>query len=717
MAALFPPGRGWHLPPWLGAVPQAARAWPLADRLAEEQGRLALWLPVAQGAGVLAYFALLQEPDQAWLWLPAPLIALALWLAGRRPLLAWGVGLVAAASLGFVAAAWHAARMPPPLSPPRGAVQLEGRVAAVELLPEGRRLTLEAVRFDGVAQPRGVRVKLQRGDAATPQPGDAVSLRAMLRPPSAPAYPGAWDFQRAAWFGGPGAFGFAIGRATVEPGAPPVFAGLRSSIEARVMAVLPGAEGSIAAALLTGTQTAIPAAEMQAMRDSGLAHILSVSGLHIAIVMGVSFGLLRLLLAAWPWLALRLPVKAVAAVAALAVGGGYMLLTGSQLPMQRSFAMAALATVAILAGRRALTLRAWALAAAVLLLLSPASLLGASFQMSFAAVLALIAGYDAMRPALRRWRDQGGWWRRALLLAIGLTASSVLAGAATTPFGLFHFGRLQLFGVVANALAVPLTSILVMPAGMAALALMPFGQEAWALVPMGWGVQGMQAVAREVASWPGAALSAPPLPVAGLLLMTAGGLWLCLWRSTWRLAGIGFILAGLAAPWFVPPPDLLVSADARLVALRSAEGVQLQRLSGAANFTRDQWLRLWAVPSAQAFPAEGEGCTRGACRLQPHADGPAAVLLRGDAPSAHCGRAALVLSAEPLRGGCAGSAVIDRFSVWRNGTHAVWLRPEGLRILSDRDWRGDRPWVPPVPQPRRRIAPGTVPLASEPPAE
>ena len=211
------------------------------------------------------------------------------------------------------------------------------------------------------------------------------------------------------------------------------------------------------------------------MRDSGLAHLLSVSGLHIAIVMGVSFAVLRFALAAVPPLALRLPGKPVAALGALGVGAFYMLLTGAEVPMQRSFAMAALATLALLTGRRAISMRGLALAAAVVLLLQPAAVLGPSFQMSFAAVMALIAGGEWLRPRLpapeRRWR------RRAAVALFGTVATSILAGAATTPFGLHHFGRLQLYGVVANAVAVPLTSALVMPAGMAAVALMPLGLE------------------------------------------------------------------------------------------------------------------------------------------------------------------------------------------------------------------------------------------------
>ena len=697
--------------PSLSGVANLSRAWA-EERLVAERGRLILWLPVAMGLGILLYFALPWEPRAAWGWLalPGPLLA---WWAGRRhPHLGWAAGLLAAAALGAALASWQAARQAPALEPPRTATMLSGQVAMVEALPEGLRLTLVASRFgEGAVQRRLVRVRLKRDDPSRPQVGDSVRIRALVRPPAPPAYPGAWDFQRAAWFSGLGGSGFALGKAQVQPGAtgPPLLAGLRAAIEQRVVATMPPGAGAVAVALLTGGQSAIPPADLTAMRDSGLAHLLSVSGLHIAIVMGLAFAVARLSLALLPWVALRVPGKLLAAMVALAVGGFYMLLTGSAVPMQRSFAMAALTTLALLTGRRAITLRAWALAAAAVLVLQPEALIGPSFQMSFAAVLALISGWEWLRPKLNAMAPEQGWRRRLALAVFGLVATSMLAGAATTPFGLYHFGRLQLYGVAANAVAVPLTSVLVMPAGIAAVALMPFGLEGLALAPMQWGVEATLWVARAVAAWRGASLVAQPLPGWGLGLVTFGMLWLCLWRSGWRVWGLPLIGVGLLSGCLVRPPDLLVSADARLIALRTNDGILWQRQSGGNALTRDMWLRLWGETDGQPLPREGvlggANCQPGQCLL--HAL-PEVVLLRGDPALDACARAALVVSAEPVRGRCR-APVVDRFSDWRDGAHAVWYhRGDGTRsvtILSDRAYRGDRPWVPPLPRPRGTTEP------------
>jgi competence protein ComEC len=672
------------------------------------------------GIGLLTYFAQREEPSLACLWLPPLLILPALLMLRRWPLASWAMAMAGMAALGFAVAAWQTSRLPPVLELPRKAVMAEGVVSAVDPLPEGVRVTLSSPRLssDGEELSRTLRIRLRPKDPLVPVPGDRLRIRALVRPPAMPAYPGAWDFQRGAFFQGLGGSGFAIGAAERlgEPLPADPFAQWRGAINARITAHIAGGAGAVAAALLTGSQTAIPQPDMTAMRDSGLAHLLSVSGLHIAIVMGLGFGLVRFGIALVPWLALRCDSKAIAAPAGLVVGLGYVLLTGSQVPMLRSFAMAMLVTLGILLGRRALSLRALAIAATAVMLLQPDAVTGPSFQMSFAAVLVLIAGNEWMRPAFTRWRAGKEWWRKPVLMGVGLLLTSLLAGLATTPYGLHHFGRLQIYGVAANAIAIPLTSVLVMPAGMAALALMPFGLESWALAPMGWGVEATLLVARTIASWPGAALLAAPIPAWGLGVTSFGLLWLCIWQRRWRLLGIPMLTAGLSSTAWVTPPDILVAADARLIAFQTSQGVFLQRASGASSMVRDSWLRSWGEDDYQPVPQAGSAadgrleCTPTACRFQAQPEGPVAMLLRpervkrGDtAPDiravAFCGQATLLLSAEPIRGRCRDTRAVDRFSVWRNGPHAIWMTTDGTKIVSDRDWRGQRPWVPPAPVP------------------
>jgi len=687
---------------WAG--PSLSR-WAVAER-----GRFAPWLAVAMAAGVVWFFGLSFEPA-AWIGFAA--------LAGTAAVarLAWHhalaravVAMAAAVALGFASAqfaTWHAF---PPAAVPSGAGFVTGVVRSVERLPEGRRVTLAEPRLgaDSPALDRSIRIRLRDTDAVAIAAGDTLRVRALLRPPPPPAYPGGWDLQRDAFFAGSAGSGFAIGAAERVAQATP--SGLARSVQAlrdmiskRIMTALPGADGAIAATLLTGTGAAIPPADRTAFRDSGLAHLLAVAGLHIGIVMGLAMGTTRFGLALSERASLHWPCKQLAATAALAAGAGYLVLTGMHVPILRSFAMAALVTLGIILGRRALSLRGLALAAVGLMLATPWEVVSVSFQMSFSAVLALIAGYEVMQPLLARLHGAGGALRGSAHHVVALALTSLLAGTASAPFAAYHFGHFQLYFILANLIAVPLTAMWVMPAGLAALGLMPFGLERVALTPMGWGIDVILWIVRHVAALPAAAIGVPHFPAWGLACTALGIAWLELWRTPVRLAGLAPIVAGLMAGLISHPADLLVSPDARLIALRGPDGVLMQTRPGLSPFSRDAELQYWGVAVSAPFPESGmpglARCNLDGCVLQGKA---AAISLARSGKKADCTGISLVVSAEPVHGVCPpGTSVIDRFTVWRDGAQAVWFTQDGLTILSDRTARGDRLWVPPLPSPRR----------------
>ncbi|HTI84891.1 MAG TPA: ComEC/Rec2 family competence protein [Acetobacteraceae bacterium] len=701
---------------------QKYSAWLEAWRAAEH-GHFALWLPVFMGAGVLLYFGLRSEP---WAWLGASVAVpggAGAVLARPWPAMRAVLAAVAAGALGF-AAAQFATAMVGPLDPlPTHAAVYTGTIRGVEAVPTGRRVTLDTVTIEGAPSPlhRRLRVRLKANDATAVTSGDSVSLRAVVRPASPPAYPGAWDMQRDVFYSDLSGMGYALGPVVVRGHAPDGamlwMLRLRESINRRIDAVLDGGVAALAQALLSGVMTGVPPADMAAFRDSGLAHLLSVSGLHIAIVMGIAVALVRLSLAAWPYAALRWPCKRVAVLAGLAAGAFYMVLTGSQVPMVRSFLMAAFVGVAMLAGRRALSMRSLAIAAALLILVEPDALVGASMQMSFAAVMALIAGNEAFGGRLGALYRSHGWGGKVAAYALGLVLTSLLAGSATLPFGAYHFGRVQFYFALSNLIAVPLTGVLVMPAGMLSLALMPLGWEWPALVVMGWGIEGVLWIAHTAAALPGATWMAPHMPPWGIVVVAFGMIWLSLWRSRLRLVGIAVMLAGLLSPLLERPPDILVSAEARLIAVRTPEGAFIQQVSGASKFTREAWLRYWGEAAFQPIPTQGVvangaiDCGQPVCILRPKADARPALLVRGSARPDGCGDAAVLVAAEPARGLCPRPwpALVDRFTVWRYGATAIWLDAGRARVLTDRAYRGNRPWVPPLPVPRQREAPKLAP--------
>ncbi|WP_395457997.1 ComEC/Rec2 family competence protein [Azospirillum melinis] len=504
--------------------------------LAEAEGeRWVLWLPVAFGAGVSFYFGLRQEPD--W-WIGAAAVSgcAVLVLALRRWFAMAGVAMaLLMLAAGFLVAQAHTIRMAAPvLSHSIAGATVTGRVMAVERRPGATRLTLRDVSIGKLAPertPAAVRIRLSDRFPA-PAPGSVVRLRATLLPPQAPAEPGAFDFQRRAWFMGLGGTGFATGAPELVE-APPVtgwstvavaFEKARGAIAERVaVAIGDPVEASVTTALLNGEEFGIPEATMDDFRNSGLAHLLSISGLHVGIAAGILFYVVRALLAAVPYIALRWPIKKIAALFGILSALAYTLLVGAPLPTVRSVLMTGMVMGAIMLDRHPLSMRLVAFAGLVTMAMDPEGMLGPSFQMSFAAVVALIAAFEKGSVRLAEWRRDAGWIVRGLLYVGGILLTSVVATLATLPFSLFHFQQIAFYGVLSNLIAIPITSFWVMPWSLIAYALLPFGLEAPALIAMNWGDRAVIWTAEFFGRLPWASLTVPAMPADGFALLVMGG--------------------------------------------------------------------------------------------------------------------------------------------------------------------------------------------------
>lgn len=684
----------------------------LLKQLEAERDRWALWLPVAIGLGVGIYFLLPTEPP-LWSGSIVAIVALvAVFVARRRLFLLMAAVAVAAVAIGFTAAQVRTAMVAAPLLGDEiGPVIVVGTVVAIESLPTGQRVVLDDLAIEDLLPehtPDRVRIRISKRDVAL-VPGQRIELLAELGPTSPPVIPGGFDFQRAAFFRGIGAQGFAYGGprpdfvddgGTVRPGwFRTLIETVRQSLVKRIRAVLPEASGGIAVALMTGTQTSIPQADIEAMRTVGLAHLLSVSGLHIGLVTGFLFMLVRAGLALIPAIALRHPIKKWAAIVALLGALAYLYLTGESVPTQRSFLMAALVLFAVIIDRTALSMRLIAWAAAVVLILQPDAMLGPSFQLSFAAVAALIAAYEATRSWWASRRENSGIAGRIVAYLAAVAATTLVAEISTAPYALYHFNQIAPYGLVANMLAVPLTALWIMPWVVVAYLLMPFGLETLALIPMAWGIDLLLWIARDIAQWPGAVNYLPGISFGGMLAITAGGLWLAIWRGSWRTWGVLPIVGGFLTMAFPDPPQIVVSGDAKLVAVAAADGSYVFSDARAGSFEADIWMRRAGQEQREAWPADGPGvdgrllCDTLGCLYRIGAQ-TAAIAWRAEALPEDCAVAKLVISLEPAAGLCRGpDFVIDRFDLWRDGGHAVWMDGDRIEIRSVGDERGDRPWV------------------------
>jgi competence protein ComEC len=412
------------------------------------------------------------------------------------------------------------------------------------------------------------------------------------------------------------------------------------------------------------------------------------------------FGL-RALLALSERLTLRHPIKKWAAVAAMAGSFAYLLLAGATVPTQRAFVMTGLVLLAVMLDRQAISMRLVAWAAIIILAIAPESMLGASFQMSFAAVVALVAFYEASRDRFRSVRTAVGHGvaARIGLYAGGVAATTVVASFATGLIALHHFGRIAVYGLPANMLAVPLTALWVMPCAVIAAVLMPLGLDGLPLTMMGWGIDGLLWIAGGISAWPGAVRPVAALPVSGLVLVTGGGLWLCLWRHHWRYAGLLGFAAGLATLWMQQGPDMLVSDDGRLMAVRMADGRLSVSERRRERRTAEDWLEQEGQGTRLYWPERGTSmdgrlrCDSLGCIYR--AGGRTVALLRdGLAHDEDCRVADILISQRPVHGHCpTPSLVIDRFDLWRHGATAIWLDGGKIRVRTVAEYQGTRPWA------------------------
>lgn len=680
----------------------------LATALLAEAGRWVLWFPVLLGVGIGLYFTLDREPAP---WAGPALLAAALVLAViiqvRWPgwaLPAWI--LLVALPLGFTAAQVRTALVAAPqLHTPIGPIGMTGRVTQIDRLDVGMRLFLTDLRVPGLAPadtPRLARISVL-DMRVVPVIGERVRLFGGLLPASGPVEPGAFDFRRHLYFQGIGATGFALGSVRRLGGAEEGGFSLehwRNVIAERVAARLPdAATAGMVTALLNGQPSAIPEKDMVAMRQSGLQHLLSISGLHIALVAGLVFFLLRGGMALWPALALRRPIKKYAAVAALAASIFYMLMVGSPVPTQRSVLMTGVMLLAILVDRNPFSLRVVAVAALVVMLVQPDAMVGPSFQMSFAAVVALIAAFDVLTPWMASRRKEGGvgWLGQGLTYVVGLSLTSLVAGLATIPFGLHHFQQMSNYGLLANMIAVPITSFWVMPWGLAIYLLMPLGLEGWAVTAMGWGAEGILWTAHWVADMPGAALHLPLLPAPGLVLVTLSGLWLCLWQGRVRLLGLAGIVAGLLFLPLMPHPDLRINDEGKVVGVRLADGGLSVSTRRTGRFDSDEWAKRDGFDPPSTWPKKGtkDGrltCNRPDACLYRLKGQTVAIALSARAVAPLCASGADALLTGQTAGSCAIPLVIDLKQLTAKGAHALYLRNGAIKVETVRAAPGARPW-------------------------
>ena len=663
-----------------------------------QRGDLFGWAPVLFGIGITGYFTAPVEPSvliiYSILGLTVVLFSALFVVSERVRILITAFALLAG---GFGIAGLRTNMVAEPVLEFRYYGPIQGRVVEIDRSgSDAVRLTLDQVvlaRMEMRRTPATVRVSLHGEQGFfTPEPGQMVLMTGHLSPPSGPVEPGGFDFQRMAWFEGLGAVGYTRTPVLLGAEAAEGAAGLwvyrqRVAISSAVQDRLDGESGAFAAAIMTGDRSGMGQDSLTALRASNLAHLLAISGMHMGILAAFLFAALRYGMALWPHAALHWPVKKIAAVGALFAAAGYLALSGGNVSTERAFVMVAVMLVAVLFDRRALTLRAVAIAAMIVLSLRPEALFGPGFQMSFAATTALVAVFGLMRmlelPDVPRW-----------LKSIGAVfISSLVAGLATAPFAAFHFNQIAQFGLIANLLSVPLMGTLVMPAAVVATVLAPFGLEMIGLWIMDLGLRWILAVAHFVADQDGALRHVATPGAMVLALISLGGIFVVLWSGRLRWFGVIPVIAAFVMWRDVERPALLIADTGSLIGVMTPAGRAVSKERGE-SFAVGNWLENDGSPVEQAVAYGRDGLVEAGRTVSATVGDMHVLNLRGATAIAAldgCGGADIIITNQELDS-IEGCNVYDIKRLRQSGSLAGYVKNGHVTLISVRDHTGERIW-------------------------
>ena len=701
------PGAGFG--DWLTGFIGAARG-KLDAAVAQEidQRRLFLWLPAFFGAGILLYFAADREPS---LWAGAATTAVfaagALWAHVREHVRLFRLVLCATMAFGGLTLAtfqtWLA-------TAPVVTRTIVGKaVAYIETVDDhrsGGRMLLRLVSMEGLTtETTPVRVRVTTRARPEFPAGTTVQAGLRLMPPPQASEPGGYDFARDAWFAQIGGIGSVTGRMERAPDAPVVWTArinaaidrARNNLTDRIVGVVGGGVGAVTAALVTGKRGLIPEDMNDALRGAGIYHVVSISGLHMVLAAGLFMWSVRALLALFPAVALQYPIKKWAAGCAIFGAIAYDIFAGSEVATERSLVMTLVILGAILFDRPALSMRNLAIAAFIVLIREPQTLIGPSFQMSFAAVAAMVAAFErGPSRDFSRVEPADGWLDRMRIVLVAMLVTTLVASLATDPFATFHFHRINPYGLIGNSLVLPVVEFIIMPMSVLGVAAGAFGLDAPAWWVAGQGVGLMMQVSHWVAGLSGSVRYIPAFGGGAVLLMALAILWIAIWQTWIRWAGLLFALTGIGLAAVHPRPDVLVDARGQIVAYRAASG-SLEVMNARSNlFGAAQWLTADADSRSPRDPTLGGAsrCDRSGC-VGEAADGRIIALVfdRAALPE-DCGRSDVVITRLWVGSLCKGpDVVIDGQFLDGFGATEIRFGPEGELIRKTHRTPGyDRPW-------------------------
>jgi competence protein ComEC len=683
-----------------------------------------LWLPVAAGTGVVLYLYADREPS---LWLIAPAavsLGILAYLARANRLAFYFLCGFCAVFAGELSAALRTARVAAPVLDKIRIAKLEGFIEEMDFRRTGARFLLRVYSAEGLAPDETpFRVRLSTRRAPPFEAGTYVSFKARLLPPAHASLPGGYDFARDAWFARLGAVGNVLGRIEVvaAPESPGLAASImmaidrgRNALARRIDTIVGGDAGAIAAAMVTGKRDLLSDEAKDTIREAGIFHIITISGIQMTLVAAIFFVGLRRLLALSQTLALSYPIKKWAALFAIAGALFYDIATGSRVGTERALFMTLIMLASVLLDRQALTMRNLAIAAAVVILIQPEAIMGASFQLSFAAVAALVAVYEARMSAAERGREEiyrlgarpveGEGKRMAFEFSapllrrgpLGLLFATFCATSATASFMAYNFHELSPYVLIGNPLTLTVIEIFAVPGALLGTLLYPLGLDAFVWHYVGLGIDGVMWAARGIGSWPGSTIHLPAFAPWAIVFLSLAVLSSVLWRTAiLRATALPLAALGLLGAAAGPSFDMAVAPAGDAVAFRAMGGRLAVIGRGKNAFSAEQWLRADADGRLASEALAKTNCDKLGCVGYLASGRTVALDFDTQAFAEDCTRADIIVTPRFAPLGCAASIVIDREKLKQTGALTLAFGKDG--VVDTRAARAadeDRPWSP-----------------------
>ncbi len=696
------------------------------EAVKSDRQALLLWCPVFLAIGIGGYFSLASEPPLA-LSLVVGGIFLSLTILLKQRLLKYLALLFCMVALGGIVAQLRSHYVSAPiLETDSMFVDLEARVVNYENRgDQGIRLILEPIMVEGRLKdddfPEKIRLTIRTDLDNNVSSGSIVSLRALIRPPPRPVVYGGHDFARDSWFDGIGAVGFSISPVrTLQPSSNVKLLvkieQMRNKLSDAMYQRLGEGSGGIAAALVTGKRGRIDEEDVENLRDAGLAHLLAISGLHMALITGFAFYLVRALVALLPAIALRFTSKKIAAIGAWVVGLGYFFLTGQGVSPARAFIMVSVVFLAMFLNRRPISLRVVAFAAMILLLFQPESLLSVSFQMSFAAVVGLVVFFEQYQKWSHRHNAQVETKTRPWQLAfyfLSVISSTLVAELMIAPFSAWHFSDVSFYGLISNLIAIPVMAFWVMPWLFAGSFFWFIGAGDALFTPAKWGLDIIREIAEWVANLDGAVLHISVINDYVMIFFVLGLLWLFIWQNTQlRLLRLVPVVLSFYLFFQQNPADFVMGEEGKLIGvIDKIDNTIWVNNFRSERYTRETWQSHFSFEIEDINDyntlAEGESnqrdntvrsmrCANLGCKItydQRDIYWLASFDLLFDA----CQRNNLIITELSVPRWCKrkGAIVLDRWVLRDQGASSIWFHNGhgGMTIKTVAQQLGKRPWV------------------------